>query len=60
MNALVDNERMRNPAKKNVYVKIEPTNHWRLVGDAWGRDWICRNVATGELRRVTYRIEVDA
>jgi hypothetical protein len=21
----------------------------------WGRDWIARNVATGELRRVTYR-----
>jgi hypothetical protein len=58
MNALVDNERMRSPA--TTYIKIAPTNHWRRVGDAWGRDWIARNAATGELRRVTYRDEVPA
>jgi hypothetical protein len=58
VNALVDNERMRkSPA---TYVKVSPTQHWRRVGDEWGRDWIARNLSTGELRLVTYRESVTA
>jgi hypothetical protein len=58
VNGLADNERMRNPATR--YVKIAPTQHWRRVGDEWGRDWIVRSVATGELRVGTYRETVTA
>jgi hypothetical protein len=50
---------MRRPATRTrprtrTYVKKEPTQHWRRVGDAWGRDWIARCVETGELCRATY------
>jgi hypothetical protein len=59
VNGLADNERMRRPATRTrprtrTYVKIEPTQHWRRIGDAWGRDWIARCVETGELCRATY------
>ena len=58
VNGLADNERMRkSPA---TYVKIAPTQHWRRVGDEWGRDWIARNTVTGELRIATYRESVTA
>lgn len=50
---------MRRPATR-TYIKLEPTQRWRRVGDEWGRDWIARCVETGELRRVTYRDTVTA
>jgi hypothetical protein len=59
MNGLADNERMRSPATR-TYVKLQPTQRWRRVGDEWGRDWIARCVETGELRRATYRETVTA
>jgi hypothetical protein len=43
-----------------TYIKISPTQHWRRVGDEWGRDWIVRHVATAELRVGTYRETVTA
>jgi hypothetical protein len=43
-----------------TYIKIAPTQHWRRVGDEWGRDWIVRHTATGELRVGTYRETVTA
>jgi hypothetical protein len=60
VNGLADNERMRKSPATRTYVKVSPTQHWRRVGDTWGRDWIARCVETGELRLATYRETVTA
>ena len=53
-----DTEHMNRP-RVHTYTKIAPTQHWRRVGDAWGRDWIVRR-SDGVLLRGTYREGVTA
>lgn len=42
-----------------TFTLLSPTQHWRLIGGVWHRDWVARR-ADGALRLVAMPDEVAA